>query len=690
MLIRRPREMKMHHKMSRYFFLAATLAVLAGTALTAVAEPRRGGELVISVGNGPPRAMTSAVATGYTTGMVSTQLFASPLRYDENWNPQPYLAKSWEVSKDGRSITLHLVEGASFHDGLPITSEDVAFSVMAVKEYGPYKDTFAPIERVDTPDTYTAIIRLKHPYPVILLALSPIFMPILPKHVYGDGRDLKTHPALKRPVGSGPFKFVKYDPGKRLVLERNEHFFIPGRPYLDKIVFNITGDPNEQMIEMERQEAHLMPYFINPGSLSRLGKSKYLRITDKGYQGIGPINWVAFNLLRKPLSDKRVRQAIAYAVDREFISEYLHGGKSRIATGPITPGHPYYENDVPLYKIDLARANKLLDEAGYPRKSDGKRFVLTLDYPPFVPSQFRDVVLYLKEQLKKIGVDVSVLRSGSLSEWVKHVSNWEFDMAMNIASSYGDPALGVQRHFSSKNIRKVMWTNTQNYRNQRVDELLEQASVEPDLNKRKALYSEFQKVVTDELPMLWINVVPYQTVYHTGLENLPFSIWGVLSPLDALYWESPPNRNYVSTPVLDDKSPHLKQVGVHAIDILKQNGLYKALETFKDPNQGFLDMKKSGLHVIGFTKKGIVFLDTSGQTKPGVNIGRILDLEGNKFLPRFVDAAEGKNGGYVASKGVWPHPKTHKVSPLSGWCGMLTEDDVICVLKWDNTKGIEK
>lgn len=98
----------MHHKTSRYFFLAATLAVLTGTALTAVAEPRRGGELVISVGNGPPRAMTSAVTAGYTTGMVSTQLFASPLRYDENWNPQPYLAKSWEVSKDGRAVSLHV------------------------------------------------------------------------------------------------------------------------------------------------------------------------------------------------------------------------------------------------------------------------------------------------------------------------------------------------------------------------------------------------------------------------------------------------------------------------------------------------------------------------------------------------------------------------------------------------------
>ena len=674
-------------KMSRLFLILAIPTIITGIVAHAAAEPERGGEVIISVGTGPPKALTSAVATGYTTGMVSTQIFASPLRYDEDWNPQPYLAKSWKVSEDGLSVTLNLVKGATFHDGSPITSADVAFSVMAVKEYSPFKSTFAPIERVDTPDTYTAIIRLKHPYPVILLALSPNFMPILPKHVYGDGQDLENHPALMRPVGSGPFKFVEYDPGKRLVLERNEHFFIPGRPYLDKIVFNITGDPNEQMVEMERQEVHLMPYYINPGSLSRLGKSRHLRITDKGYQGIGPINWVAFNLLRKPLHDKRVRQAIAYAVDREFISRFLHEGKSRIATGPITPDNPFCEGGVPLYKIDLTRANKLLDEAGYPRKSDGKRFSLTLEYPPLVPSQFRDVVLYLKEQLKKIGIDILVRRSGNFAEWVKNVSNWEFDMAMNIASAYGDPVLGVQRHFLSKNIRKVMWTNTQNYRNKRVDELLEQAAVEPDLNKRKALYSEFQKIVTDELPMFWINVVPFQTVYHTGLQNLPFSIWGVLSPMDELYWESPLKIDYVSTPALDEKSPHLKQVGVHAMELLKKEGLYKALETLKDPNQDFLDMKRSGLHVIGFTEKGIVFLDNSDQMKTGMDMSGILDFEGESLLPKLLKTAKGEKGGIFRSKGAWPHPGTHKVGPMSAWCGMLTEDDVVCALEWDEKRG---
>ena len=105
--------------------------------------------MVITYGGGSPMHFNSAVQSGSSTAIVGTQIFASPLRYDENWNPQPYLAKNWKVSEDGRSVTLKLVEGATFHDGRPITSEDVAFSIMAVKQYHPFKSMFAPVERVE-------------------------------------------------------------------------------------------------------------------------------------------------------------------------------------------------------------------------------------------------------------------------------------------------------------------------------------------------------------------------------------------------------------------------------------------------------------------------------------------------------------------------------------------------------------
>ncbi len=646
-------------KRIRHALLALIIACAASTGFSpsAAARSQAGGELIISVGTGAPKTMNSATASGYTHGMVSSQIFASPLRYDEDWNPLPYLAQSWNVSEDGRTVTLHLVEGATFHDGRDITSADVAFSVKTVKQHSPFKDALALVERVDTPDVHTAVLQLEKPHPAILMTLSPLIMPILPEHVYGDGQDIRTHPANMKPVGSGPFRFVSYTPGEQLVLERHKQFFLPGRPRLDRLVFSIQGDVDAQMLDAERQESHVLPFFINPGGLNRLEKSPRLALTDRGYAGIGAINWLEFNLLKKPLDDKRVRQAIAYAADREFITKFLHRGKSRIATGPITPDSPFYESSVPRYKIDLTRAKALLEEAGLPIKADGTRFSLTLDYPFPVPSQLEDVALHLKEQLAKIGIRVKTQKWDTFKGWIDRVAHWEFDMTMDILSNYADPVIGVQRTYLSRNIRKgVMFTNTSNYRNTRVDDLLTRAGLEMDPDKRKSLYSQFQKVVTEELPILWINVVPFHTVYHSGLAGLPVSIWGLHSPLDELHWKTPPETGNVAPPTLEDGSSVLKQTGIRAIKLIQERGLYPSLKALKDPGQGFLDLKGSGRHVIGFTNKGLVFMDNSNRFKAGMDISGILDLKGEPLLPKLLDAAKIETGGLFQSTGALPHP----------------------------------
>ena len=149
--------------------------------------------------NQVPRHFNGAVQSGIATGMVSTQIFASPLRYDDAWNPLPYLAKSWEVAPDNLSVTLHLVSDAVFHDGHPLTSEDVAFSIGVIKANHPFQTMLEPVSTVETPDAHTVVIRLSRPHPALLLAMSPGLMPILPKHVYGDGQDIKTHPANLKP-----------------------------------------------------------------------------------------------------------------------------------------------------------------------------------------------------------------------------------------------------------------------------------------------------------------------------------------------------------------------------------------------------------------------------------------------------------------------------------------------------------
>ena len=588
------------------------------------------------------------------------------------------------------TVTLHLVEDATFHDGAPITSEDVAFSVEVVKQYHPFKSMLAPVDSVETPDPHTAVLHLSRPHPAILLAMSPALLPVIPKHIYGDGQDLPTHPANLNPVGSGPFRLVEYVPSKSITLDRYDGFFLPGRPYLDHIIIKLEPNPDEQMIHVERQDAHLIPVFTDIIGIDRLVQSEHLIVTPRGYEGVGAINWLALNLLRKPLDDQRVRQAIAYAIDANFVIGQLHHGRSRRATGPIAPDSPFYEPNVELYELDLTKAARLLDEAGYPIRADGTRFTLSIDYIPLLPNQQRDVALYIKRQLAQLGVRVEPRASESLAQWAERIAGWDFDMTMDLVFNWGDPVIGVHRTYLCDNIREgVIWSNTQNYCNPELDDLFAQAERELDPIKRKALYSQIQTIITDDLPIVYINVIPFHTVYNAGLGNPPLTIWGIHAPFDEVYWREPPQLPYAAVPDITAESSPVQIAAIRAIEVLQRESLYDALDILDDPAQGFLDLESTGLHVIAFTREGIVFVDNSDQVSPGMDISGILDLSGQKVLPVLLDAASGKDGGYAQTTGVWPHPRTHQVGSMTTWCGAISDDDVLCAMTWDVTEGEE-
>ncbi len=511
----------------------ALAAVLVSGGLATAEEPKRGGTLVMSIQN-TPRHLNPAVQSGIATGEPGTQLFAAPLRYDENWDPQPYLAKSWDVSEDGLTVTLNLVEGATFHDGKPITSKDVAFSIKTVQENHPFKTMFAPVESVGTPDANTAVIKLSEPHPALLLAMSSQLLPIIPEHVYGDGQDPKSHPANSEGVvGSGPFKLVEFTRDQHIILERNENFFIEGRPYLDKIVMRIIKDGSARTIALENGEVHMSGFEQSPQNINRLKKADGVTAEPEGYAAIGPIAWLAFNTVREPTSDVNVRKAIAYAVDRNFITKAIMLGTASPAKTGIHPGSWLHEPDVESYDVDLDKANQLLDDAGYAKGDDGMRFKLVLDYGW---AGIKAPAEYIKPQLKKIGIDVEIRSSPDFPTWSKRISNHDFDMTWDVVFNWGDPVIGVHRTYQSSNIKKgVIWSNTQSYSNEKVDELMDAAGKETDPDKRKALYSEFQKLVADELPVYWAYTLPYHTIYSDKVGNPPGGIWATVAPLDRVY-----------------------------------------------------------------------------------------------------------------------------------------------------------
>ena len=239
--------------------LVATLMVVSiGYAET----PKRGGDLVSGWGQFP-RHFNHAIQSGAATATPGSQIFASLVEINEKFEAIPYLAKSWEVSDDGLTYTFHLVEGATFHYGKPITSEDVAFSFETVKKnhsFGP--SMLGPVDRVETPDAHTAVFKLSKPHPALFMVLSPPLLPILPKHVYNekDHGSIRKNPANTKPVGSGPFKLAEFKPGDYFILERYDKFFRPGQPYLDRYIGRRIKDPNANFIALKKGDFHMAAF----------------------------------------------------------------------------------------------------------------------------------------------------------------------------------------------------------------------------------------------------------------------------------------------------------------------------------------------------------------------------------------------------------------------------------------------
>ena len=194
--------------------------------------------------------------------------------------------------------------------------------------------------------------------------------------------------------------------------------------------------------------------------------------------------------------------------------------------------NPFADQDAERYDYDPDKANEMLDEAGYPRKDDGMRFQVTLDT---LLSQ-REVAEFLKPHLAEVGIDVNLRIPPDFPTWANWVKNHEFDMTVDVVFNWGDPVIGVHRTYVTSNIQKgVIWSNTQSYSNPDVDRILDSAGKENDFAKRKALYLEFQKIVTDELPVYWLYGLPYHTVYNEIVENPPLTIWGAMAPMDEVY-----------------------------------------------------------------------------------------------------------------------------------------------------------
>ncbi|MFP5406202.1 MAG: ABC transporter substrate-binding protein, partial [Gammaproteobacteria bacterium] len=395
----------------------------------------------------------------------------------------------------------------------------------------------AVLESARALDQLTVEVRLKHPFQGLLGALTPVLTPIIPRHVYGPANGpIQSNPANAKPVGSGPFKFVEWRTGEHVILERNPAFFRPNRPFLDRIELKIAEDSLTRTLMLEGGKTDYLPFsFLRVADLARLSTNPDLVISRSGYEALGPVCYLEMNLREPPLNDLRVRRALAHAIDKDFIVKTLHRNLSKRLDGPLHSGNQYFDTGaVTVYEHDLKKANELLDEAGYGVGSNGTRFPLTLDVPTFEPDSTGLVGEYIRSQLRRVGIDIVLRASTDLADWSNKIGKWDYQLTMNSTWNWSDPLIGVHRLFISNNIKKQAWSNTEGYRNPRVDDLLARAAIEVDPGRRKELYSEFQEIVTTDLPVIWTNEGIYITLHNKRVQNVPHGVFGSLAPFDEI------------------------------------------------------------------------------------------------------------------------------------------------------------
>lgn len=515
-------------KQNRRGFLlsTATIALAAGLPQTSWAEGEapRGGSLSINIGTEPPVLVLVAHSAGaayYIAGKATEGL----LTYDRDFNPRPLLATDWKVSENGLHYAFKLRQGVKWHDGKDFTADDVAFSILTLKENHPRgRATFASVDKVNVLGPHDVEIVLSKPAPCLLSAFASFESPIIPKHLY-EGTKIAENPHNIAPIGTGPYKFVEWVRGSHALFTRNDDYWGSPKPHLDQIIFRFILDPAAAVAAIETGEVQVSTTNLPLTDIDRLKANPNL-VVDTSPAGYSPsIARAEFNLENKYLADIKVRHAIAHAIDKDFIVNTVYLGYATRLDGPISPDlAKFYDPDLPKYEFNPAKANQILDEAGYNRGPDGFRFKLFIDptQPSGSPKQTAE---YFAQALGKVGIKVE-LRSQDFATFVKRIfTDRDFDIAIEGMSNFYDPTVGIQRLYWSKSFKPgVPFTNGSRYVNPEVDRLLEAAAVEVDPKKRLQLFNDFQKQVVQDLPTLDIVTPSVITVYDKRVKNLKIGV----------------------------------------------------------------------------------------------------------------------------------------------------------------------
>ncbi|MGX1321652.1 peptide/nickel transport system substrate-binding protein [Bradyrhizobium sp. USDA 377] len=467
---------------TRRLFLAGTAISLVTLPRTAIADtPKRGGVLRMSLDQAASviHPMLARVNPEY---LVTELLYSNLTRLKPDMTVEPDLALSWEPNETRTEWTFKLRPGVTFHDGSPLTSEDVVASINAIldpKTASPGRTNVGPIKEVAAIDPLTVKFTLTGAYADLPVALTYINARIVPaKVIASDLASLST-----TANGTGPFKLVSYEPDRKIVVERNAAYYDPTRPYLDRVELLVYPDRTAEASAMMSGEIDLL-LTTTPGEYERLVKAsgvKALRTPSGQFLNIN------LGCDQKPFNDVRVRQALALAVDREATVGFVAGGYGTPGNDtPLNSAYHFYKN-IQLKKPDVAKAKQLLAEAGYPNGID---LTLIASDRPATRSQLGVAV---REMAAAAGFRINV-QTMPHATYLDQV--WKKG---NFYVGFYNMQPTADAIFNLLYTSNATWNETR-WNNSAFDAVINAARVETDEAKRTALYAKAQEMMNAEVP----------------------------------------------------------------------------------------------------------------------------------------------------------------------------------------------
>ena len=452
-------------------------------------------------------------------GFTGSKVLERLARYNKDQSFTPVLATGWTIAPDNRSITLNLRPGVTWHDGQPFGAADVAWSVQSYwKPFYP-QSILDYLAGVDVTNPNEVVIRFDRPVPEfsLLLLLSAGANYVLPKHLY-DGKDLLLNPVNAAPVGTGPWKFSKWVRGSYAEFAKNPTYWQPGKPKLDKLIIRWWREPASRAAAFQTGE--LDAGFSNPVPLNDVKTFQADPRVRVEFEDEGLAMSVYYNTQNPIYSDRKVRQALAHAIDRDFIARTVYYGFAKPAISPIISTNKlYFTTDVPQYAFDPALAASLLDDAGYPVKADGKRFAMNLLASGWSEENGK-VGAYLKQVFGDLKIDVTLNVPDRPNSLKALYTDYDFDVAYSQGGGTSDdlrPELA--QLFITAGIKKgLIFRNASRYSSPAMDDLVKRITVEIDPVKRTDLIHQFARLALTDLPMFPVVEWPSHVITQKTVE----------------------------------------------------------------------------------------------------------------------------------------------------------------------------